>query len=231
MSTGRVTSSEQPTLLAVSVTEGVTELRDFFISYTGSNEDWAAWIAWELEKVGYSTFLRAWDFTPGAHFVAEMHRATSGAARTIAVLSENYLQSQFASAEWQEAWRDDPSGAQKKLLVFRVEDCDRPGLLGQVVSVDLFGIDEEIARSHLLNAVRSERRKPPLPPGFPGTEPPTMPPPFPGRLIPASHHRLLVAHEELQQPELTRCQRDLRPAALHPVPTWIQGARASGSGS
>lgn len=137
----------------------------------------------------------------------------------------------FASAEWQEAWRDDPSGAQKKLLVFRVEDCDRPGLLGQVVSVDLFGIDEEIARSRLLNAVRSERRKPPLPPGFPGTEPPTMPPPFPGRLIPASHHRLLVAHEELQQPELTRCQRDLRPAALHPVPTWIQGVRASGSGS
>jgi hypothetical protein len=88
-----------------------------------------------------------------------------------------------------------------------------------------------MVRSHLLNAVRLERRKPPLPPGFPGTEPPTMPPPFPGRLIPASHHRLLVAHEQLQQPELTRCQRDLRPAALHPVPTWIQGARASGSGS
>lgn len=60
----------------MSGTEGGTELRDFFISYTGSNEDWAAWIAWELEKVGCSTFLQAWDFTPGAHFVAEMHRAT-----------------------------------------------------------------------------------------------------------------------------------------------------------
>ena len=30
-------------------------------------------------------------------------------------------------------------------MVFRVEDCPRPGLLGQLVSVDLFGIDMETA--------------------------------------------------------------------------------------
>jgi hypothetical protein len=170
----------------VSGAEDVSERRDFFISYTGSNEAWAEWIAWTLEEAVYSTILQAWDFAPGAHFVEEIHRATSLATRTITVLSDDYVQSQFASAEWQEAWRVDPSGAQRKLLVFRIEDCGRPGLLGQVVSVDLFGIDQETARSRLLSAVQSERRKPPLPPGFPGAEPPTKAPPFPGRLIPAS---------------------------------------------
>ncbi|MCT7657642.1 toll/interleukin-1 receptor domain-containing protein [Mycobacterium deserti] len=163
-----------------------SERRDFFISYTAADAAWAEWIAWTLEEAGYTTFLQTWDFTPGAHFVQEMHRATSLADRTIAVLSGNYLQSQFASAEWQEAWRADPSGEQRRLLVLRVEDCDRPGLLGQVVSVDLFGMEMETARSHLLSAVSSERRKPPLPPDFPGAEAPITPPPFPGRLIPAS---------------------------------------------
>jgi hypothetical protein len=160
--------------------------RNFFISYTAADEAWAEWIAWTLEEAGYTTFLQTWDFTPGAHFVEEMHRATSLADRTIAVLSQQYIQSQFASAEWQEAWRGDPSGAQRRLLVFRIEDCSRPGLLGQVVSVDLFGTDMETARTRLLGAVASERRKPPLPPGFPGAEAPTTAPPFPGRLTPAT---------------------------------------------
>lgn len=172
--------------MAVSESEHSSERRDFFVSYTGADESWAEWVAYELEEAGYSTFLQAWDFTPGAHFVEEMHRATSLADRTIAVLSDTYIRSQFASAEWQEAWRADPAGGQRRLLVLRIEDCNRPGLLGQVVSVDLFGVDQEAARSRLLGAVRAERRKPDLPPGFPGAEPPAARPPFPGRLIPAS---------------------------------------------
>lgn len=160
--------------------------RNFFISYTGADREWAEWIAWTLEEAGYTTFLQSWDFAPGAHFVEEMHRSTALADRTIAVLSRAYLESQFAGAEWQEAWRADPLGEKRRLLVFRIEDCDRPGLLGQVVSVDLHGLDVELARAHVLGAVRAERRKPPLPPGFPGAEAPNSPPPFPGRLVPAA---------------------------------------------
>jgi hypothetical protein len=157
--------------------------RDFFISYTWSDRTWAEWTAWQLEEAGYTTILQAWDFGAGAHFVTEMHQATQVAERTIAILSDKYIKSAFAEAEWQEAWRADPDGSQRKLLVFRIEGCQRPGLLGQLVSEDLFNVDEQVARSRLLAVVRRGRRKPIVPPGFPLQEPPANATPFPGRLI------------------------------------------------
>jgi hypothetical protein len=164
---------------------------DFFISYTTVDESWAEWIAWQLEANGYSCVLQAWDFIAGSHFVEQMHETVQKARRTIAVLSNAYLASAFAAAEWQEAWRRDPRGNEARLLVFRVEDCPRPGLLGQVVSVDLFGIEESAASSRLLQAVQGERRKPALPPLFPDTQTAQAAaqmdePQFPGRMVPGT---------------------------------------------
>jgi TIR domain len=159
------------------------DLRDFFISYTGVDREWAEWIASVLEEAGYSTVLQAWDFDIGAHFVNEMHNAMQLTDRTIGVLSRAYVESEFGQAEWQEAWRIDPAGTRRKLLMFRIEDCPRPGLLGQLVSEDLFGVSEEKARARLLAAVRRGRRKPEIPPGFPGRDAPVNVAPFPGRLV------------------------------------------------
>lgn len=160
------------------------KLRDFFISYTGADREWAEWAASTLEEAGYSTVLQAWDFDVGAHFVNEMHIAMQYSERTIGILSRVYVESEFGQAEWQEAWRADPSGTERKLLMFRIEDCPRPGLLEQLVTEDLFGISEEKARTRLLAAVRRGRRKPELPPGFPGRDAPVNVSPFPGRLVP-----------------------------------------------
>jgi hypothetical protein len=44
--------------------------RNFFISYTGRDRQWAEWIAWQLEEAGYTLFIQAWDFRPGSNFVA-----------------------------------------------------------------------------------------------------------------------------------------------------------------
>jgi hypothetical protein len=174
--------------------DAVEPVRDFFISYTGSDRAWAEWIAQQLEEAGYTTILQAWDFVPGSHFVNEMHRAMQIARRTIAVLSSVYTESSFATAEWQEAWRQDPSGDSQKLLVFRVENCSRPGLLAQVVSEDLFGVDAETARSRLLAAVRSGRRKPDIPTGFPPVrEAPINTALFPGQLVPADPDDAMAA--------------------------------------
>ena len=142
---------------------------DFFVSYTAADAAWAEWIAWVLEDEGYRVVIQAWDFGAGAHFVGEMHRAAQRAARTVAVLSADYLRSAFATEEWQTAWAADPTGAARTLLAFRVADCDRPGLLRQLVTVDLFGLDRAAARDRLLKAVRAERGKPQAEPAFPGT--------------------------------------------------------------
>ncbi|WP_322763308.1 FxSxx-COOH system tetratricopeptide repeat protein, partial [Frankia sp. Cr2] len=152
------------------MTDGGSEVTvpDFFVSYTGVDRAWAVWIAWTLEAAGYRVVIQEWDFRAGAHFVAEVHRASMQATRTVAVLSAAYLNSEFTAPEWQEAWRADPNGQDRKLLVFRIEECPRPGLLAQIVSRDLFGIPREEARRVLVAAAVGERGKPATAPDFPG---------------------------------------------------------------
>ncbi|HKR50997.1 MAG TPA: toll/interleukin-1 receptor domain-containing protein [Pseudonocardiaceae bacterium] len=106
---------------------------DFFVSYTRSDQRWAEWIGWVLEADGFRVVMQAWDFGPGSHFVAGMHEALRRSPRTVVVLSAAYLTSVFAAAEWQAAWAVDPAGRGRRLLGFRVEDCDREGLLRQLV--------------------------------------------------------------------------------------------------
>lgn len=83
-------------------------MKDFFISYNGADEAWAVWIAWQLEAVGYTVVIQAWDFLPGEDFVLEMNRAMSESRHTIAVLSQNYFSARFTQREWTEAIARDP---------------------------------------------------------------------------------------------------------------------------
>ena len=147
--------------------------RDFFISYTQADRAWAEWIAWVLEEDGHKVLIHAWDFVPGSNWIQGMRAGAWKAERTVAVLSPDYLASEFGTAEWEAAWAPDPLGAQRKLLTVRVKDCDRPDFLAAVVSVDLFGISEADARARLRMVVSSAiagRAKPFEPPGFPGYE-------------------------------------------------------------
>jgi hypothetical protein len=159
---------------------------DFFISYTQADKTWAEWIAWQLEENGYRVLVQAWDMVPGVNWIDRMDEGVQRASRTIAVLSSAYLTSTYATAEWKAAWQQDPRGEQRKLLVFRVMDCDRPGLLAGVVSVDLFGVTKDVACARLLDAVRASaagRIKPASEPVFPPeTRAVAAEPRFPGTL-------------------------------------------------
>lgn len=144
---------------------------DFFISYTQVDRAWAEWMAWVLEEDGHTVLIQAWDFVPGTNWVQGMRAGVSKAERTIAVLSPDYLASEYGTAEWEAAWAGDPLGAKRKLLTVRVKACDRPDFLAAVVGVDLFGISEADARARLRMMVSSAitgRAKPAEPPGFPG---------------------------------------------------------------
>jgi len=146
---------------------------DFFLSYTQADKAWAEWIAWDLEEAGYKVRVQTWDFGPGSNWIQSMQAAVRDADRTIAVLSEAYLQSTYGSAEWQAAWASDPAGAGRKLLVVRISACERPGLLAGVVGVDLFGLTEPAARAKLRNMIASVvngRSKPSVPPAFPAAK-------------------------------------------------------------
>jgi hypothetical protein len=137
-----------------------TARRDFFISYTGLNREWAEWIAVQLESAEYSTVLQAFDFRPGSDFVHQMHQATDNAERTIAVLSPAYFASEFSESEWRVAFAKDPSGEQGLLVPVRVQPCEPRGLLKTRVYVDLVDADEPTSLQRLLDAVNKNRVRP-----------------------------------------------------------------------
>ena len=149
--------------------------KDFFISYNSVDHQWAEWIAWQLEEAGYTTVLQAWDFRPGSNFVLEMQRAAKEVERTIAVLSQAYLDALYTQSEWAAAFARDPTGEKGTLLPVRVQECDLEGLLPQIVYIDLVGLDEAASRDALLTGVRRERAKPTVAPGFPGVAPRSVP--------------------------------------------------------
>ena len=110
-------------------------------------------------------------FCPGERLGSEHAGRNSDAARTIAVLSSDYLQSVYGGAEWRAAWASDPDTTGRKLLTVRVTDCDRPGLLAGGVGFGLFGLTETAAKARLLakvSAAITGRAKPHTAPGFPG---------------------------------------------------------------
>ena len=180
--------------------------KDFFISYNHADQHWAEWIAWQLEAAGYSTVIQAWDFLAGSNFVLAMDTAAKQATRTIAVLSPDYLTSQFTPSEWAAAFRQDPKGEQGLLLPVRVRPCDVEGLLHQIVYLDLVEHDEDAARSTLLQGITHTRRKPNTPPMFPATQQasqsPAQRPAYPGALpavwnIPYPRNPYFTGREEL----------------------------------
>jgi hypothetical protein len=176
--------------------------KDFFISYTGADQSWAEWMAWQLEQANYSVILQAWDFRPGGNFVLDMDQASRQCERIIAVLSADYFKSKYTPSEWAAAFRQDPLSQQKLLLPVRVHDCDIEGLLGQIIYIDLVGKDEQAARLALLAGVSSERAKPATAPAFPVTTPSSATSPvFPGVLpaiwtVPSLRNPFFTGREE-----------------------------------
>jgi len=156
-------------------------MTSFFISYNQADRAWAEWIGWILEEAEHDVVIEAWDFRPGGNFALEM-QAAAKADKTIAVLSENYLNATFTHPEWAAAFAQDPQGLKRKLLTVRVQECEPEGLLGSITRIDLFCLNEEDARQAILNAPL-ERAKPFTAPPFPlvseAREKPSTAPPFP----------------------------------------------------
>ena len=91
--------------------------KDFFVSYTGVDRQWAEWIAWVLEEAGHTVVLQAWDFRPGSNFVLAMQQAAEQAERTIAVLSPDLLASRFTAPEWAAAFAKIRRAAKSQLAI------------------------------------------------------------------------------------------------------------------
>ncbi|KOU41175.1 hypothetical protein ADK55_29470 [Streptomyces sp. WM4235] len=141
---------------------------DFFISYTGVNADWAAWINDALEEAGYRTVVQSLDFTAGGNFVADMDLALHRAERIVLVLTPAFLKSGMTAAEWTAVFRKDPDGSRRLIVPVMVEPTAVEGLLGPRTRISLVGLDSDSARRTLLDGLRPARSRPRTRAPFPG---------------------------------------------------------------
>jgi tetratricopeptide (TPR) repeat protein len=157
--------------------------KDFFISYSSADREWAEWIAWQLIQNGHEVVIQAWDFRPGTNFIEQMNTALAECKATIGVLSSAYLRSSYGRAEWTAAFLHGHS-EQPRLLCVRIEDVEPPPLLRPWIYIDLVGLDAEEAHSTLLSGIQRRAVRPRTEPQYPGTARASVPfverPPFPG---------------------------------------------------
>jgi tetratricopeptide (TPR) repeat protein len=141
---------------------------DFFVSYTGVDAAWAEWIAWQLKTADYKVTIQAWHFRPGMNFVALMRQALDSCRRTVAVVSQAYLdQSTYGSDELTAAFiHDDP--IRSSLLLVLVEPVTLPRLLQPWIHINLTGLEPEEAAAKLMDGVRPGPAEPTVVPAFPG---------------------------------------------------------------
>ncbi len=129
----------------------------------------AEWITFQLESAGYSTHLQAWDSHAGSNSIFGLDEAIKQAERTVLVLSPQYFLSFEDHPEWTAAFSQDLAGKKRKVVPIYVAECSNQpkGLLGPIVPINLFGLDEESARQRLLDGVRPNKSRPTTPPPFP----------------------------------------------------------------
>ncbi len=157
-------------------------MKDFFISYTKTDREWAEWIAWQLESVGYTTVLQVWDFLPGCNFILKMDQVLKETRRTIAIISTEYFKSLMGSSEWAAVFLKDPPGGEFSLVPVRVCQCKPEGLLAAISYIDLHGLSEVEAKRVLLEGIQQGRHKPLNPPHFPRELSVRSSPQFPGSI-------------------------------------------------
>ncbi len=131
-------------------------LKDFFISYTSSDENRATWIAQVLEKNGYSVIIQAWDFRPGDNFVSKINQSLKECQKLIMVLSNNYLKSVWCEAEWTVKLSEQTKHNDRRIIPIRIENIVVDGLLSSIVYIDIFDKTESEAIAEILKGIEEK---------------------------------------------------------------------------
>jgi hypothetical protein len=128
---------------------------DLFISYAGPDRPWAQWASAQLEAAGYTVELDVWDWKTGANVILKIDEALAHADRVLALWSPAYFERpRFTTAEWTAVMAGGASAqGEYRLVPIRVSAVEPPPFLRSLLYRDVFGLDEEQARTELLAAI------------------------------------------------------------------------------
>ncbi|HET6356245.1 FxSxx-COOH system tetratricopeptide repeat protein [Streptomyces sp.] len=152
-----------------------------FISYAGSDRQWAEWVAWRLQEAGHRVELDVWHWHTGEDFVRRMSEALAKATAVMALFSPAYFAAgRFTEEEWTAALASRDRFI--PVVIQPLEAGELPPILASRLWKELHGLDETTATAALVEAVR-------------GPTPPTSPPAFPGAATQTAPPAPVVRHQ------------------------------------
>jgi tetratricopeptide (TPR) repeat protein len=121
-------------------------MANIFISYTGSDRDWAFWIAKELEAQGHTPHVHEWEIARGGDIYAWMEQRHDAADHVLCVVSDDYLKAPYATLERNAAMWQATAKRPGFVLFVAVKPCRLPTLADHIRRCELFGMPEDAAR-------------------------------------------------------------------------------------
>ncbi len=118
--------------------ELVSPRYDVFLSYSHRDNQWVRQdLLPKLEAHDLAVLIDFRDFEAGAPTITEIQRAIDESRKTLLVLSDNYLQSEWTTFERYLLQTDDPTNTQRKLIPVRRDACTLPRSISFLTYVDL----------------------------------------------------------------------------------------------
>jgi hypothetical protein len=111
---------------------------DVFISHSPADREWVdAWLLPRLEQAGLSVCVDYRDFVAGTPRIQSIERAITSSRRTVAVLTPDWLASEWNAFEDVLVRSLDPAAVRRRLIPVKLKVCDLPQSLAALEGVDL----------------------------------------------------------------------------------------------
>ena len=134
-------------------------VKDFFISYTGSDENQATWVAELLESNGKSVTIQAWDFKGGENFIKNINTGLTECKQLLIILSDQYLSSYWCQEEWTSKLKEQVELQERKIIPIRISPVRPVGLLGPLVYIDIVDKTQEEATKLILEGIKDSKER------------------------------------------------------------------------
>ena len=103
---------------------------DVFVSYSHKDKKWVRnWLLPKLEQAGVSYCIDDDHFDIGVAALINMERAVKQSRKTLLVVSENWVASEYASFEGLLLQTKNPTGRKQTFLLVKLDDCALPDRL------------------------------------------------------------------------------------------------------
>ena len=123
---------------------------DVFISYSHNDAKWVKeTLLPALEDAGLKVIIDDRDFEIGTPSLTNMERAVDNSRHTLAVLTPNWIRSEWTEFESLLTGEKDPAGRRRKLIPLMLETCQPPARISMLTYADFTEPskqDEEIKR-------------------------------------------------------------------------------------